>query len=140
MSFLIPELKIEPNEGFTAENDIFNRRNFGIALLNIVRSLEEPAVLVLDSPWGTGKTTFIKMWRGELAKASVPSVYFDAFANDYLADAFIALAGETIAQVNATDKPAKKALKKFKEGSLTAARILGRASVRLGVRAATGGY
>ena len=87
------ELEITETEGFTPEKDIFGLKDFGQNLTRIVTNLDGPAVLLLDAPWGTGKTTFIKMWRGELSKLSVSSIYFDAFANDYLDDGFLAVAG-----------------------------------------------
>jgi KAP family P-loop domain len=90
-----PELEIGVDEGFTPERDIFGRKPFAEQLTRIVRRIDGPAVLLLDSPWGTGKTTFVKMWLGELSKADVPNIYFDAFANDYLEDAFLAVAGRS---------------------------------------------
>ena len=44
-------------------------------------------VIAVDADWGAGKTVFLKMWAGELRKAGIPVVYFDAFANDYVDDA-----------------------------------------------------
>ena len=128
-----------PNEGFTPEKDIFGRKPFGDQLTRIVRALENPSVLLLDAQWGTGKTTFVKMWRGELTKAGIPSVYFDAFANDYQQDAFLAVASQIIAEAEDIAPSGKKVLKAFKEKALQAAKALGRASLRLGVRAATAG-
>jgi hypothetical protein len=92
-----PEMEIDPTEGFMPKKDIFGRKSFGDRLTRIVRAIENPSVLLLDAPWGTGNTTFVKMWRGELMKAGIPSVYFDAFANDYQEDAFLAVASQIIA-------------------------------------------
>ncbi|MCF3935383.1 KAP family NTPase [Acuticoccus sp. M5D2P5] len=56
---------------------------------------EEPPLMVfLDSPFGAGKTTFLKMWAAELRQAGHPVVYFDAVAHDHVENAFIALAAE----------------------------------------------
>jgi hypothetical protein len=137
---LVPcELEIGPEEGFTPEKDIFNRKPFGDRLTTIVRALEGPAVLLLDAPWGTGKTTFVKMWVGELAKAGIPSIYFDAFANDYHDDAFLTVAGEIVARAEELSPQSEKTLKKFKDGAIGVAKALGRASVRVGIRAASAG-
>ena len=133
------EMEIGPVEGFTPEKDIFGRKPFADQLTRIVRALEDPSVLLLDSPWGTGKTTFVKMWRGELAKSEVPSVYFDAFANDYQEDAFLAVAGQIIAEAESLAPRQTKILKTFKRRALETAKI-GRASLRVGVRAATAGF
>jgi hypothetical protein len=134
-----PELEIAPNEGFDPKKDIFGRKQFGEVLTRLVSNLEAPAVLLLDAPWGTGKTTFIKMWRGELAKAHVTSIYFDSFANDYHEDAFLTLAGEIVARVVELKPRSSKALETFKTRAVQVAKVLGRASLRFGVRAGSAG-
>ena len=69
---LVPrELEIGPEEGFAPEKDIFNRKPFGEQLTRIVCALDGRTVLLLDAQCGTGKTTFIKMWLGELAKSGI---------------------------------------------------------------------
>lgn len=139
MRFFPPELEVDLAEGFTTEKDIFGRKEFGERLIRIVRALEGPAVLLLDAPWGTGKTTFVKMWIGELNKAGIPAIYFDAFANDYHEDAFLAVAGEIIARWNDLQPRSRKALDKFKAVAVGVSKALGRAALRVGVRAASGG-
>src|SRR3954467_3431101 len=100
MRLLPPDVEIDLTEGFDPEKDIFHRKEFGDKLTRIVKSLEHPAVFVLDGSWGTGKTIFIKMWVGKLSKVGVPSIYFDAFANDYHEDAFLTIAGEIVARAD----------------------------------------
>lgn len=54
-------------------------------------------VLALDSKWGEGKSTFIKMWCSEnqhKRQEPIKTIYFDAFENDYQKDPFLALASE----------------------------------------------
>jgi KAP family P-loop domain len=132
-------MEIDPTEGFLPEKDIFGRKSFGDRLTRIVRALENPSVLLLDAPWGTGKTTFVKMWRGELMKAGIPSVYFDAFASDYQEDAFLAVASQIIADAESLAPCRESARNTFRAKAFQTARILGRASLRLGVRVATAG-
>ena len=50
-------MEIAADEGFMPRKDIFGRKSFGDKLTKIVRALEIPSVLLLDAPWGTGKTT-----------------------------------------------------------------------------------
>lgn len=133
------ELEIGPTEGFSPEKDIFGRRDFGERLCRIVRAIEGPAVLLLDGEWGTGKTTFVKMWLGDLSKAHISSIYFDAFANDYHDDAFIALAGEIIAQVEDNKPSPRRALEVFRGQALQTAKALARAGVKVGIRVASAG-
>jgi len=133
------EIDIDPTEGFTPQKDIFGRAAFGVRLTRIVRALENPSVLLLDAPWGTGKTTFVRMWQGELAQAQIPSIYFDAFANDYQEDAFLAVASQIIAQAESVKPRKGEAINTFRKQALRTAKILGRASLRFAVRAATAG-
>lgn len=79
------------------------------------------------------------MWLGELSKIGIPSIYFDAFANDYHEDAFITLAGEIIARSATLEPRNAKTLKTFKGKAIRVAKVLGRASLRFGVRAASAG-
>src|SRR5690606_16379713 len=81
---------IEPNEGFSPEKDLFQSRALGQGMTNVVSTVSDPLVIAFNGQWGSGKTTFLKMWAGELRKSGFPVVYFDAFENDYVEDAFAA--------------------------------------------------
>ena len=139
MRFLPPEIEIADDEGFNPEKDIFGRKAFGSQFRGIIQSLEGPAVFLLDSPWGTGKTTFLKMWQGELLLSGIPSIYFDSFANDYHEDAFLTLAGQIISRANALLPRDKKAVADFTDKAVRVGKALGRAALRIGVHAATAG-
>ncbi|WP_177191733.1 P-loop NTPase fold protein [Nitrosospira sp. Nsp14] len=91
MKLITPPLDISETEGF--KQDVLGREAYGKALLDlIIHSRADELVISLDGQWGEGKTTFIKMWRGLLKEVDVPNIYIDAFANDYVDDAFIAIA------------------------------------------------
>ena len=82
-----PQVKLY-EEGFETE-DILQRADVGRALSGLVERIEDPIVVALDGGWGTGKTYFLKRWVGahcldNAGKAT--TIYFDAFANDYLSD------------------------------------------------------
>ncbi len=95
---LIPRKReIKPTEGFTVENDIFGYSEFGERLTNMICGLSQPLTLVLDGPWGSGKSTFARQWEGYLRSQSVPVIYYDAFANDHSENPFISIAAEIIA-------------------------------------------
>lgn len=92
---LIPkEPAIGPEDGFTPDKDIFGYEAFGNNLANVVDSDHDGMVILLDGPWGSGKSIFCKQWAGLLRNRDFPVIEFDAFKNDYQGDAFIALAGE----------------------------------------------
>jgi predicted KAP-like P-loop ATPase len=89
MRLVIPPLPIDEQDSF--KHDALGRKQFGIALMNLITKTNDGLVISLDAPWGEGKTTFVKMWRGLLKESQIRNIYFDAFANDYVDDAFIAV-------------------------------------------------
>lgn len=132
-------LDIGDKEGFSPEKDIFGRKGIGEGLTNVVSRVEDPLVIALDSEWGNGKTTFLKMWAGSLRSEGFPVVFFDAYEHDYADDAFTALAAEIVALAKDKKKDKEPASKKFVEKSLGAAKIILRSGVKLGVKLGTAG-
>jgi predicted KAP-like P-loop ATPase len=132
------ELEITPGEGFTNEKDIFGRAAFGQQLTSLVSRVDAPLVIVIDAPWGEGKTTFVKMWSGELNKRNIPSIYFDAFANDYQNDAFIALSSHIIDVLEAA-APSSSKSKKFRTAAFKVAKVLGKAGLQAGIKVMSAG-
>lgn len=132
-----PPPAIGERDGFTEENDLFGLSEFGERLANRVCSLDEPLVLVLDGPWGSGKSTFMRQWAGLLRQRGVPTIVFDAFANDHQEDAFIALASEVAALAEATVEKDEGLLAEYKEKAKKVGRVLLPLAVKASVRAAT---
>ncbi|WP_320176227.1 P-loop NTPase fold protein [Maridesulfovibrio sp.] len=96
-----PQIKIKEGEGFTPENDTFNRKEFGESLARLVKHADDALVIGLDAPWGEGKTTFVKQWQGLLKNDfEIDSIYFDAFAHDYQYDPLAVLADEFYAFID----------------------------------------
>ena len=63
-------------------------------------------VLAVNGKWGTGKTTFMQMWRASLPIELYTTIYFNAWETDYFSDPLIAILGELqeISQDNETFK------------------------------------
>ena len=139
MRLFPPPLDVGDREGFSKEKDIFGRAGIGRGLTNIVVTADDPLVIAVDSEWGTGKTTFLKMWAGELRERDIPVIYFDAFEHDYVEDAFTAIAGEITTLATEKQKESDPATKKFLEKSMGAAKILLRSGIKLGVKLGTAG-
>jgi predicted KAP-like P-loop ATPase len=137
MRLFPPSLEIGKTEGFAPEKDIFGRKQLGAGVTNLVSTISDPTVIAVDGQWGSGKTTFLKMWAGELRKAGFPVVYFDAFASDYVDDAFLAIAGEIIALVEERKKAKTKIGKRLVESAVSTGKVLLRSGLKLGVKAAT---
>jgi energy-coupling factor transporter ATP-binding protein EcfA2 len=132
-----PKIEVADDEGFVAAKDIFNRSAFGTGLANLVSAVEEPMVIALDGQWGSGKTTFIKMWAGLLRQRGHPVIYFDSFANDYIDDAFLAIAGEVVSLSQRSKSASTPAHIKFLKGAARAGRAILRSGAKIGVKAAT---
>ena len=94
--------------------------------------------MLLDAPWGSGKTTFVRMWIGELQKKRMPAIYFDAFSNDYQEDAFIAISSHIIGELDRLKTDAAP-LARFKSAAVNVAKIIGASALRIGLKAATAG-
>lgn len=139
MRIFPPPLEVSLEEGFSAEKDIFGRKPIADGLTRIISSVGQPLVIALDGDWGSGKTTFLRFWAGELRRAGYPVVFFDAFQNDYADDAFIALAGEVFALLESENKGRSKIAKTFANKAVGAGKVLLRSSLKVGIKAATMG-
>ena len=61
----LPEMEIDDNNPF--EGDRLGRAQYANALTSIVKAYSETGcVLAINGEWGTGKTTFVKMWLSHL--------------------------------------------------------------------------
>lgn len=64
-------------------------------LVPFVQSLSHTFVIALNSPWGTGKTTFVRQFEKELGD-DYPSIYYNAWQADYSDDPFIDFCSEIL--------------------------------------------
>lgn len=92
MRLKLSEFKIPEQDPF--KNDKLERKQVADSLTILVQNIKMPFVIGIDSSWGSGKTTFIKMWRQLLVKNNIPSVYYNAWENDFSSSALISLLGE----------------------------------------------
>jgi hypothetical protein len=102
MKFKADPLVINPENPF--ESDVLKRKESVEALTSFIASLKGPFVLAIDSPWGTGKTTFIKMWQAHLNKKKCVSLYFNAWESDFSTDPLIAFVAEISSLMQSTQK------------------------------------
>ncbi|EHD0129399.1 hypothetical protein JZN57_002262 [Vibrio alginolyticus] len=86
--------EIEVIEGSPFQNDKLDRKESAEVLTEFVLSSNDPMVVCIDAPWGQGKTTFLRMWEQHLKDNNVPTLYFNAWENDFTDDAFVSLIGE----------------------------------------------
>lgn len=84
-------------EGDPFKGDALNRAEEIRTLTPLIKTITSPAVMAIDSSWGTGKTAFIKMWHAYLKKEdadNIRAVCFNAWATDFVADPMVPFLGE----------------------------------------------
>ncbi len=118
MRLRIAEQEIDRENPFL--NDKLNREQSAKVLTELFSNIEGPFVLSLNSPWGTGKTTFIRMLKQYLLNRGFPAFYFNAWETDYQDNPLIALIGEINSGIDELKKQgfeverSRKVFKKFK--------------------------
>jgi hypothetical protein len=134
MKLVTPPLIIEGSDGFG--KDILQRKKFGDALSNLVTHTTDEIVISLDGKWGEGKTTFVKMWQGHLKEKGIPSIYIDAFKNDYTEDAFISIASAITSYVDQHSAESEKSTEFRDKAKKVGVRLL-TWTAKIGIKAAT---
>lgn len=125
---------IDCSEGFTQENDLFNREQFAANLEKLIEiSEDDNLVIAINDKWGNGKTTFLKMWESKIQKEQKFNViYFDAFKNDFQSDPFIAISSHIYSII---DDP--KLQSKYLDITKRVASILMKTTLKIGISALT---
>ena len=77
-----PPLVEVPDEN-PFENDLLGRKEFAETLASTLRAIEGPGVFAIDGGWGTGKTTFVRMFSQHLRNEGFRVVDINAWETDY---------------------------------------------------------
>ncbi|WP_338838802.1 KAP family P-loop NTPase fold protein [Flavobacterium ginsenosidimutans] len=105
------EIIIETENPFA--NCKLDRKKYSEVLTGIIEAYSEGFVLAINNKWGTGKTTFIRMWEQDLKNNGFQTVYFNAWENDFENNPLVALMGELKTLTNKPTDPAfQRILKK----------------------------
>ena len=94
MGIRIQPLEVEVPEKDPFKNDLLERKEPTEVLTHLIGSIEGPCVLAIDSMWGAGKTTFIRIWAQFLRNKGFAVIEFNAWSTDYSKDPFLALSSE----------------------------------------------
>lgn len=93
------EIEIDENDIF--KNDKLDRKDSIEDLSKLIISNTEPLVLSINASWGSGKTTFVKLWQTYLKKeCNVNSIYFSAWEDDFSKEPLISILGEIKKYIN----------------------------------------
>ncbi|MCI5188245.1 MAG: hypothetical protein D3905_00320 [Candidatus Electrothrix sp. AS4_5] len=120
ITYKLKELEVPSEEPFRF--DALKREPSVEAVSSLISELSGPFVLAIDSPWGTGKTTFVRMLKSVLEKKEHPCLYFNAWETDFSTDPLVAFLGEITKlisdEIDNSSDTAKKVNKVKKLGSL----------------------
>jgi len=92
--------------------------------------------LAVDAGWGTGKTTFLKMWSQQLQNEGFTVVQLNAWETDFTGDPFLSISAEVTRQLECTENSALR--NKVEQAKKTAGEVAIRAIPAL-VRIGTAG-
>ncbi|MDU5109769.1 MAG: P-loop NTPase fold protein [Clostridium sp.] len=121
-------------------DDTYNRQIIAENLTKIIDSQNDSIVISLDSEWGTGKTTFVTMWKDmldseEKYNSKFETLYFNAWENDYIKDPLLAIFSEMEKQIHDKDTKFNKEIDKMK----IKAKPFGKMIVSSAIKLATAG-
>jgi hypothetical protein len=95
------EVGIDPQNPFA--EDVLDRKKYADVLTSVVDAYSHSGcVLALNGKWGTGKTTFVNMWKAQMDNQGYKTIYFNAWESDYMEDPLVALVSE-LKVINASD-------------------------------------
>lgn len=82
------------------QNCRLGREKYADVLTTLIGQYADGFVLSINNEWGTGKTTFVKMWQQKLVNAGFQTIYFNAWENDFDQNPLVALVSELKILVN----------------------------------------
>jgi DNA polymerase III delta prime subunit len=88
-NYLIKNSDFQYDKDDVFKNDSLDRKVIIENLSNLIWSATQSFVISIESPWGTGKTVFVKLWKQYLEKENTPCIYFNAWENDFISDPII---------------------------------------------------
>lgn len=86
MIYKLPEPTIDETNPF--KNCKLGRLQYADILTKVIRH-NPGCVLAIDGEWGSGKTTFVKMWNQSLINQGFNVLYFNVWEHDFIADPII---------------------------------------------------
>ncbi len=114
-----------PDEEMRFESDwnVFNRKDLADQLLKIINTIPGERVILLDAPWGEGKTVFAKMCQKHYTVAGHKTIYYDVFAHDYYEQPLLPLIAKIYELID-KGKEENEAKEKAKEALHSIAKML----------------
>lgn len=134
MKYRLPELDIPANNPF--QNDVLDRKPLVDFLVGLISRFSGPFVLALDSPWGTGKTTLVRMLKAQLEVDQFQCVYFNAWKVDYVTDPLVALVS-ALDDIHLSESAAESSFRSHLKTAKKITSAVAKRAVIAGVKVAT---
>jgi energy-coupling factor transporter ATP-binding protein EcfA2 len=87
MKFRISDLEISRDDVF--KNDKLGRREVVEFLANHISKVNAPYVIAIDAPYGSGKTTLVKMLQAHIDAESTRCIYVNLWEHDFSGDPLV---------------------------------------------------
>ncbi|MDD3923004.1 MAG: P-loop NTPase fold protein [Endomicrobiaceae bacterium] len=82
------------------DDDLLNLKSLAETLSNIIVNTKDPFVYSINSPYGTGKTFFLRRFHCLLEQKNCLTVSYNAWESDFYSDPLSALIGELANQID----------------------------------------
>lgn len=89
MVYRAGELEVPADEPF--RHDRLERKGAVTFVADLIKRAGGPFVVAVDGPWGTGKTTFVRMLYAHLTNEQLQCISFNAWEVDYVTDPLVAM-------------------------------------------------
>lgn len=109
-------MKLRPSfPEIPADNPFANckleREPFAKILTSVIDCAEGGFTMALNGSWGTGKTTFVRMWQKYLGKAGYKTAYINAWEMDFATNPLVSILGEVGSLTGKDNKAFKRIIK-----------------------------
>lgn len=121
----VQPLPIEVPEREPFRNDLLGRKAFGEALSASLGAIEGPGVFAIDGQWGTGKTTFLRMFTQLLRNEKRLVIGINAWETDFAEDPLAALSSSLAASAPDGDRRDK-----LKSAAVKLLQVVGPGAIR----------
>lgn len=109
MTYRIDDIEVPAGDPF--RYDSLERQPLVEFLSGLIKRLSGPFVMALDSPWGSGKSTLVRMLMEDLKSKGFQCTYFNAWKVDYVTDPLVAM----VSSIDRIDLGSEKATTTFRE-------------------------
>lgn len=120
------------------EADLLGREPHIKTITDLLTPTEGQFVMTVSSPWGTGKTTFMRMWKAYLESLGHPCVLFNAWEHDFAENPFLTFIAEMHEQLYELRGGGQQARRRALTGLKAAGKRLFPKLISVGMKAGLG--